>query len=360
MKLMIVGAGLIGRLMALAALEQHPRARLTIVDQRPLTSQQSCGWQAGGMVAPYCEAASLRTATLCEQGRQALASWPQLLQQLGSGMAPYHVRGTLVAAHAGDESELRYFVSCLQQYGGTQGWQMQSRDEVTRYLEPDLAQSRLDRHYCYIADEAIVDVPRFFSVTTEWLQHHPQVRFTREQADDGSIWKRWSAEYDWVVDARGLGAATADQGLRGVRGEAMLVQAPEVQLSRCLRLMHPRHPLYIVPRGGNRYYVGATAIETDDTSPISVVSALTLLSALYSVHPGFAEARILQTFATARPAYDDGHPVIHKNGNVFAVNGFYRHGYLLGPQLCQQVAACFHTQNGEVYADSCEWQSISV
>ena len=114
-----------------------------------------------------------------------------------------------------------------------------------------------------------------------------------------------------------------------------MVRAPEVELVRPVRLLHPRHPLYVVPWSGGRFLVGATMIESEDTGPVTVRSALELLGAAYSVHPAFAEARILEFGSGLRPAFPDNLPRISVDQDKIAVNGLYRHGFLLAPALAE-------------------------
>ncbi|MDB5893872.1 MAG: dependent oxidoreductase, partial [Rhodoferax sp.] len=139
---------------------------------------------------------------------------------------------------------------------------------------------------------------------------------------------------DWVFDCRGLGARGAWPALRGVRGEVVRVHAPEVRLARPTRLVHPRYPLYIAPKPGDVYVIGATEIESEDLSPASVRSTLELLSAAYSVHSGFAEARILEMGTQCRPTLPDNLPAIRALGpRTLQVNGLYRHGFLIAPAM---------------------------
>jgi glycine oxidase len=160
-------------------------------------------------------------------------------------------------------------------------------------------------------------------------------RFT---AAGGSI--RFNSEADpdqidgIVIDCRGLAARGAQPGLRGVKGEMILIETDEVELSRPVRLIHPRWPLYVIPRGGNRFMLGATSIEAEDTG-VSVRSALELLGAAYAVHPAFAEARIVEFGSGLRPAYSDNLPRIAVHNDKIAVNGLYRHGFLLAPALAE-------------------------
>jgi glycine oxidase len=108
-------------------------------------------------------------------------------------------------------------------------------------------------------------------------------------------------------------------------------------------LIHPRYPLYIAPKENGVYVVGATEIETDDLSPASVRSTLELLSAAYSVHSGFAEARILEINTQARPTLPDNLPAIHRPcPGVWQINGLYRHGFLIAPALLDAALALLH------------------
>jgi glycine oxidase len=137
-----------------------------------------------------------------------------------------------------------------------------------------------------------------------------------------------------VIDCRGFFARDRQGDLRGVKGEMIVVETDEVELSRPVRLVHPRWPLYVIPRGDGRFMLGATSIEAQDAG-VSVRSALELLGAAYAVHPAFAEARIVEFGSGLRPAYPDNLPRISIDKENIAVNGLYRHGFLLAPALAE-------------------------
>ena len=46
----------------------------------------------------------------------------------------------------------------------------------------------------------------------------------------------------------------------------LLLKLPELSLRRPVRVLHPRVPVYIVPRGAGLYMVGATMIESDEAA----------------------------------------------------------------------------------------------
>jgi glycine oxidase len=146
------------------------------------------------------------------------------------------------------------------------------------------------------------------------------------------------AHFDLAIDVRGVGARP-DLALRGVRGEVIWLHAPGVQLQRPVRLLHPRHRVYIVPRPGDLFVVGASEVESEDRSPVSLRSAVELMAAAQSVIPELAEARIVHMEANLRPALSDNEPHTHAEPGLLRINGLFRHGWLLAPALVQDALA---------------------
>ena len=70
-----------------------------------------------------------------------------------------------------------------------------------------------------------------------------------------------------VIDCRGLGARDDRfPELRGVKGEMIIVETiGDRTVARPVRLIHPRWPLYIIPRANRQFMIGATSIEAEDT-----------------------------------------------------------------------------------------------
>jgi glycine oxidase len=118
-----------------------------------------------------------------------------------------------------------------------------------------------------------------------------------------------------------------------VRGEVVWLHAPGVRLQRPVRLLHPRHRVYIVPRPGDLFVVGASEIESEDRSPVSLRSAVELMAAAHSAVPELAEARIVHLEANLRPALPDHEPRIEHQDGLLRLNGLFRHGWLIAPAL---------------------------
>jgi glycine oxidase len=267
------------------------------------------------MLAPDCEAEAA-PPVVRDLGREGLALWR-------AAYPPLVNAGSLVVAAARDRSELVRFARLTERH------QLLAEAEIGK-LEPDLA-GRFSEAL-FFADEAHMAAPDALAFL---------LVAARAAGADLRLGTAWQREGNGVViDCRGLAARDELTNLRGVRGERLLIRSRDVKLSRPVRLLHPRHPLYVVPWGDGRYLVGATMIESDDEGPITVRSALELLGAAYALSPAFGEAEILETGAGVRPAFPDNVPraVIRDRGRRVLVNGAFRHGFLLAPVLAAAVA----------------------
>lgn len=332
----IAGAGLSGRLMAEAL--SHAGWEVSLFDPDSRAGERSCGHTGAGMLAPYCELEHAEPA-IAELGVQSLALWPDILARLVKPVFFQHT-GSLVVAHPNDQGELdRLKREVLAHSPDPEVMQPVGGRELGE-LEPELAgrfakglffpqEGQVDNLQLMDSLRATLEA-RHVSWTTEVSVE--QVRPGELELADGS-----RQCFDWAIDCRGLGAQVELPKLRGVRGEIVRLSAPEVTLQRPVRLMHPRYPIYIVPREQHYFVIGATSIESDDRSPVSVRSLLELLSAGYTVHSGFAEARVLHTEVNCRPAFADNLPRLDHEPGLLRLNGLYRHGFLLSPALVEQA-----------------------
>ena len=83
--------------------------------------------------------------------------------------------------------------------------------------------------------------------------------------------------------------------------------------------------------------VGATEIDSEDTSAVSVRSTIELLTAAHSIVPQLAEARIVRLDTHLRPATADQRPHLHCEPGLIRINGLFRHGFLLAPALIEEA-----------------------
>ncbi|MFZ9035887.1 MAG: FAD-dependent oxidoreductase [Francisellaceae bacterium] len=337
MKIAIIGAGVLGRLLAMTLLApSEAEIKLSVYDRAPdLRGMGSSGLSAAGMVAPVCELLE-RNGELYRRGVISQGLWSDIDKRLGGGI--YSVPGTVILAHYKDRAELDYAETMIKSF-------CPDTNEIKRSDIAGLnvfginADKHLCRDYLSVAREGAIDVPAFFAASANWLLNHPAIDCRLSCDIKATDLEKLRRDYDWVIDCRGLGAKDSLAGLYGVRGEAIEVYAPEVDIKKIIRLCHPRHPLYIVPRANHHYYIGATVIHGEDGSAISVKSMMELLSGLSLIDSGFLEARVISTKTGLRPTLPSGMPSIIKNGRLIHINGLYRHGYLLTPAICQELVA---------------------
>jgi glycine oxidase len=307
----IRGAGVVGLWQALTLARRGQK--VTLCERSPVPFAHGCSLYAGAMLAPNCEKESAEPMVR-ELGRRGLALWRNTYPGAIAN-------GTLVVALKRDRAELDRFARM------TEGHQRLSPAELAS-AEPAL----IDRFAgaLYYAEEG-------------HLSPEPALHFLLEQAQAAGVDARFRegefpADADVVIDCRGLAAKDQLPNLRGVRGERIVVKSREVNLIRPVRLLHPRFPLYVVPWGDGVHMIGATVIESEEAGPITLRSALDLLSAAYALDPAFAEAEIVLQGAGARPTFPDNRPRIMVSRRYIYVNGLYRHGFLLAPVLAELVA----------------------
>jgi len=304
----IIGAGIAGAWHAL--LFAQSGYAVTLHEQSDAAMTLSTSHWAGGMLAPYCES-EVAEPVISRLGLRSLDLWRRELPD-----TPLH--GSLVVAHARERSDFERFAKL------TSGHRRVDAAGITE-LEPSL-EGRF-REALFFPSEGHVEPRRVLPRLHERIRKAGgTVRFESPATTD---------KLDGIViDCRGIAARDAQPDLRGVKGEMILIETGEVQLARPVRLIHPRWPLYVIPREDHLFMLGATSIEAEDTG-VSVRSALELLGAAYAVHPAFGEARIVEFGSGLRPAFPDNLPRIGVRGGQISVNGLYRHGFLLAPALAE-------------------------
>jgi glycine oxidase len=308
----ILGAGIAGLWQALLL----RKAGFCVTVYEPALPSPNASWWAGGMLAPDCETESAEPV-IAELGREGIHIWREHCpEQIFSN-------GSLVLVHNRDKGDFQRFAQMTQNHA------LLNADELST-LEPAL-ENRFSQGL-FFSQEAHIEPRRALEALRQQLQNLG-VAFTHEP---------FSRTKGMTIDCRGLGAREANgniplvQNLRGVKGETVTLETKEIAFSRPIRLLHPRWPLYVVPRQNHQYLIGATMVESEETG-ISMRSTMELLNTAYALHPAFAEARIVELGCGLRPAFPDHKPRILIHGDILHVNGLFRHGYLIAPALAALV-----------------------
>ena len=379
LKIGIAGAGVLGRLLAWR-LSRAGHA-ITVFDPAPgplppatgaLTTPapaHAAGFTAAGMLSPLAELdnASPEVAVL---GWRSLALWREVddtLKTEGVRQPLFAQHGSLLLAHGSDRGAAQRVLARLDHARAIAG-DMPAPEPLDRAalaaLEPSVA---LGLHAWLLHGEAQL-MPR--ELLAALAAHAPGVwwcwgeRVTGVAPGRLTLADDETQPFDLAIDVRGVNSAhpraacsvspsrgrqqrpgkagsalalAEGMAVRGVRGELIWLHAPGVTLQRPVRLLHPRHRVYIVPRPGDLFVVGASEIESEDRSPVSLRSAVELMSAAHSVLPELAEARIVHMESNLRPALPDNEPHTHIEPGLLRINGLFRHGWLLAPALVQDA-----------------------
>lgn len=333
----IAGAGLLGRLLAWRLARMGHRVSVFDPAQRPQPSfdgRQAAGFTAAGMLSPLAELDN-SSAHVAALGWRSIALWREIVPAL-QARPHFAERGSLLLAHRSDSGAAQRVLSRLSTAApGTPQAQALSSNDL-QSLEPALQGAA---HTWLLPQEGQIDTV----ATMQALQAEaPDVAWhwgaTVDTLHPGelSLCNGSTRRFDCVFDVRGIGARPA-LPVRGVRGEIVWLHAPGHGLTRPVRLLHPRHRVYLVPRSSDVVLVGASEIESEDRSPMSLRSAVELMAAAHSVMPTLAEARIQRLDVNLRPALPDNEPRTDVEAGLVRINGLFRHGWLLAPALVEDA-----------------------
>jgi glycine oxidase len=311
----VIGSGVAGLCVAKELVSRG--SNVTVIDKTDAPSCESCSWWAGGMLAPWCEGESSEEI-IVRLGQESISWWSKNVKGVVE-------KGSLVIALSRDEPDLKRFGRRTDNY-------ISLDSKEIGELEPDL-KDRFNKGLYFEKEAHLSPRDTLSSLKKNLIKEG--VKFEKKEFNFSKDMKKEKA---LIIDCRGLAAKSTQKDLRGVKGEMLIIECPEINLSRPIRLLHPRIPLYIVPRGNGIYMLGATMIESDDSKNITARSLMELLSASYAINPIFGEAKIIEIGVDARPSYPDNIPSIRQKDNIISVNGLFRHGFLLSPALGRMVS----------------------
>ena len=348
----IAGAGLAGRLLAWKLTRAGHAVEVFDASPGPapaFDAQGAAAFSAAGMLGPLAEQEQ-GGAEIAALGWRSMALWPVIvaaLSQPESGLkpdsvprsdpasqrVPLRIDGSLLLSHRADLGAAQ---RALMRMPGAQALDADALRAHEPMLAPGLRGWLLPREGLIApvpAMAALYDDAAAQGARWHWSRPVDQVLPGELHVADGGHWRG-----DWAIDARGLGARPP-LPLRGVRGEIVTLSLPGHGLRRPVRLLHPRHRVYLVPRADDELVVGASEIESEDRSPVSLRSAVELMAAAQSVLPALSEARIVRLDRHLRPALPDNLPFTHHEPGLLRLNGLYRHGWLLAPALVERLLA---------------------
>lgn len=317
----ILGAGIMG--LSAAFLLSRDEHKITLYDSGGFPADNA-SFIAGGMLAPYSEIDHM-SETFLPACFASIDLWQSIASTLDAN-TEFQRSQSLIIAHPEDHHSLERFKSYLP-----------TNDKNINHIDLENAAPMLAKFKTALRlqGEASLHPAKTMRAMCDALCS--RITLKKENVTPHDI----AAHYDHIIDCRGMGAqddlAALGHDLRGVKGEIVVVRNPDFSLPCPVRLMHPRYPLYIVPRGNHNFMIGASVIETSDSKSASLQSAMELMSALYSLHPSFGDAEIVQIAANIRPSFANNLPQIITDKNIIHCNGLFRHGFLMAPIMADIV-----------------------
>lgn len=306
----ILGAGILGRSLAYRFSQEG--FTVDVFEARSRHDDGAASFIAGGMLAPYCEL-EFSPEDIAAPGLRSISILKKWHEEL-DGQFWFQQEGSLVVCHPRDRSELNRLKNRLITLG-----------------HGDVFEGR--ENGIFFPDEAHVHTNSLMNCLLENAEKNHARFYFETKIDEQFSTKK----YDWVIDCRGIGGKHLYTDLRGIRGEVAEIQTKEVSFKHPVRLMHPRYPVYVIPRPDHRFIIGATVVESEKDYPVTVRAALELLSAAATIEPAFAEATIIGLRHQIRPVFPNHLPRITINENKINVNGLYRHGYLFSPYITEHI-----------------------
>jgi glycine oxidase len=345
--LAIIGGGLLGRLLAWRAALSG--LRVNLFDANDRSGSKATAWVAAGMIAPQAEVVDA-SPEIAEMGRRSLSLWPDWLPMLPTAVH-YSDAGTLLVWQRSDAQEAARFEAVLRWRDSKANVKRLNSDELNA-IEPAL--SGRFQGALYLPAEAHVHNRELLPALADALDElGVECHWNRPVQESENLNARL------LVDCRGKSAKDRWKELRGVRGEIIRLHLPGINLKHMIRLLHPRHQLYVISRPGGNVVVGATTVESDDNTPMSVRGALELLSAAFTVLPELGEARIVEFNSDCRPALPENRPEMRyaPATRLLELNGLYRHGFLLSPAIVEKALGVIPKllQNPDLELQSLFW-----
>ena len=134
--IVVIGAGLVGRLIALSLVNQGHQ--VTLIDKDNKEGYQSAAYAAAGLLTPLGEAMHAQP-NIVEMGFESLKLWPKLLAQL-EGYTYFQQAGALMVSHEQDQGDYQRFVRYIKNHYPQHQLQQLDRQQILE-LEPELGRS---------------------------------------------------------------------------------------------------------------------------------------------------------------------------------------------------------------------------
>ena len=355
----IIGAGICGRTLAL---ELNALGHIVTLFDRgdSLENPGGASFSAGGMLSPIAELESAEPE-IFTLGLRSFQLWQNHIKKHNLNV-DIHQRGAAILAHPQDKQLITEFVTKIKHKLAA----LNQCHLFSQYVNEDIPLS-VENPGVFIESEGHFN-PRDLMREQAKCIHGSDIDVKLSHAVGNILPFSLDCHtgrytFDWVIDCRGLGASVDNPNLRPVKGEAIILSCPEIHFDHPIRLLHPRHPVYLIPREDGLFYLGATSLESGQPG-ITVLSIMELLSVVTTLNRKFYQATVKEIIDNFRPALPDHLPAIQQQAGLIEINGLYRHGFLITPSIVENLIESITNHHnlglkkqGESYEYNTQWRT---
>lgn len=339
----IVGGGVIG--MSIAWALAKAGQRVCVIEARPALGIGATA-AAGGMLAPTAELhpGAVPPPEFTAMAWRSALAYPEFTQELAAetGIDPgYDTTGTLVAALT--ETEAQFLAGEARRERPVMAeWLSRAQVEARfpAWPPPDACLGAL---FCPM--DRRVDPRSLAAALTEALRRRGVTirlgtkvgELVREDGRCvGVSTPAGPVRGSWTVLASGAWALGGLRGLRPVKGQLAVLEAPARPAMPVIRSMGG----YVVPQPGGRVLAGATSEAAGFDETITAGGMAAVLQAAVKLVPTLASARFVEGRAGPRPGTSDGLPLLGRGGmdGLWVACGHFRNGILLAPETARLTA----------------------
>lgn len=338
----IAGAGLIGSSIAF----ELAQAGLKVALFDRAEPGREASWASAGILSPAPESPAM--ISMVPLGKASMDLYPALVanvEEISGEKVGFRPKGTIDVFFGKDAvSDLSTLIA-LHHGMGLKAEPL--RPEYARELEPSLSPEL--EAAALRPDEASIDNRAFTKAMLNAAKKSGVEVFAGSSISgivkDGNRCVGLKVGNEtirtkWTVIAAGCFSSQIEgvkefAPVRPAKGQMVSLRADELQIERVIW----GEKIYIVPRNDGRILAGATVEYVGFDKQVTAGGIEKVLSAAIEVVPGFANARIEETWAGLRPDSPDHLPIIGPTDvdGLMIATGHFRSGVLLTPVTAHLV-----------------------
>jgi glycine/D-amino acid oxidase-like deaminating enzyme len=354
----IIGNGSIGYATAVNLLRKNPELKIAIVGRQE--QHGAASWAAGGMLNLFAELEydTLHHPLLAERfefARKAKGYWDLYASKLDIGIEWGTVLLNSSYGTDLDDENLAAVEDALVEFN-------EPHYTINHMPGVEPVRQYRTKNYIVIPEEGWIDPLDLKFAAESYLFdnlatacYDANARVLRPRTADG-ITVEMDGDLELEADNVLVCAGTASgaileasgiktQKITAATGFGWTIECPDVKIFQVIRSTNRFNAcgITLIPRGNNKYYVGATSEASADASIStprlgSIYSILDQL--MKEINPKFASARILTEHHGHRPMSEDGLPLLGETSfkGVFVGTGTKRDGLFMSPMIGSYMA----------------------